>query len=142
IYIWGPPCTGNAHAMAINQSFRSAVLEGSAIDAICAHGTGTRYNDEMEASAFAYAGLSAVPVFGLKGYFGHTLGAAGIIETIISKHAMVQNRLPATVGYHSPGVSNSLNVTSENESISLQRVLKTASGFGGCNAALILEKST
>lgn len=141
-HISGPSRTGKELALAINQALRSAGLEASSIDAICAHGTGTRYNDEMEASAFAHAGLSKIPVFGLKGYFGHTLGAAGVIETIISKHAMVHDSLPATAGYHSSGVSNYINVSSENESVPMQHILKTASGFGGCNAALILEKST
>ena len=51
---------------------------------ISAHGTATQFNDEMESIAIERADLSDVPVNSLKGYYGHTLGAAGVLETVLS----------------------------------------------------------
>ncbi len=63
------------------------------IDFISAHGTATLYNDDMESHAITRLGLSDVPVNSFKGYFGHTLGAAGVIETILTKHSMINNTI-------------------------------------------------
>lgn len=139
-HISGPSRTGEELALAITRALRSAGLDPSSIDAVCAHGTATLFNDEMEAKALASANLETTPLFSLKGYFGHTLGAAGVIETIISKHALMQNMLIASKGYRTPGVSTPVKVIERNESKPLRRLLKTASGFGGCNAAVVLEK--
>ena len=54
---------------------------GAGLDYISGHGTATPYNDEMESKAISWAKLNHVPVNSLKGYWGHTLGAAGIIDS-------------------------------------------------------------
>ncbi|MFO8128729.1 MAG: beta-ACP synthase, partial [Bacteroidales bacterium] len=74
-----------------------------------------------------------------KGYIGHTLGASGIIESVYSMESIRQGMLFKTLGYEKHGVSKSLNVIRENKHTDIHRVLKTASGFGGCNAAMILS---
>ncbi len=111
------------------------------IDFISAHGTATIYNDEMEAKAINLGGMQQVPVNSLKGYYGHTLGAAGLIETVIAVHSMQQNLLVPTKGFEQLGVPVPVNVCSSLETKTLQHVLKTASGFGGCNAAVVLSKA-
>lgn len=106
------------------------------IAVINAHGTATAYNDEMESIAIDRAGLSAVPVNSLKGYFGHTMGAAGILETIITMHATAEGVLLPTKGYSECGVSRPLNISSEARTTDKRSFIKLISGFGGCNAAI------
>jgi 3-oxoacyl-[acyl-carrier-protein] synthase-1 len=119
---------------------KAAGLTAKDIDLISAHGTATLYNDEMEAKAITLANLQSVPVNSLKGYYGHTLGAAGIIESIISIRSLKENMIIPTLGFQNLGVSNPINVCSSLYKTSLKNCLKTASGFGGCNAAMIFSK--
>lgn len=95
----------------------------------------------MESIAFTRAGLQEVALNSLKGYYGHTLGAAGVLETVISLEAMISSSLVRSMGYEQVGTSHPLNIIKQNESKLIQRFLKTASGFGGCNAAAIVEKN-
>ena len=139
-HISGPSRTGAELADAITRSLKQAGMPASNIDHISAHGTATLYNDEMETKAFHLAGVQQAPVTSLKGYFGHTLGAAGIIESIIGVESLRRQTLLPTPGYHIHGVSLPLTVTAAVQSMPLQTLLKTASGFGGCNAAIVLEK--
>ena len=112
----------------------SNVVEQIAV--VNAHGTATAYNDEMESIAIDRAGMSAVPVNSLKGYFGHTMGAAGILETIITMHATAEGVLLPTKGYSECGVSHPLNISSEVRTTEKRSFIKLISGFGGCNAAI------
>ena len=88
----------------------NAGINADDIDFISAHGTATIYNDEMEAKAITLAGLQNVPVNSLKGYYGHTLGAAGLIESILAIQCMEQNTLLPTLGFEETGTTP-LNVT-------------------------------
>ncbi|HEY9044415.1 MAG TPA: beta-ketoacyl synthase N-terminal-like domain-containing protein [Ohtaekwangia sp.] len=139
-HISGPSRTGEELAHAVTQALRVSGLSTSEIDFISAHGTATVYNDEMESKAFYTAGMSSIPLNSLKGYYGHTLGAAGIIETVISIRSLLQNELIPTRGFDTFGVPKEIYVYKELQSKPLKRILKTASGFGGCNAALVVEK--
>jgi 3-oxoacyl-[acyl-carrier-protein] synthase-1 len=112
----------------------------SDIGFISAHGTATLYNDEMEAKAITLAGMQSVPVNSLKGYYGHTLGAAGLIESVISIHSLRNGIVIPTKGFSKMGVTKPVNVCSNIEKTVLNNCLKTASGFGGCNAAIIISK--
>lgn len=104
-------------------------------DFINLHGTGTLFNDPMEAKALQRAALSHVPANALKGCFGHTLGAAGLIETIISIHCAEQQQLPATLGFSQTGVSAPVNISDQTRPTPGRRFIKMLSGFGGVNAA-------
>lgn len=95
----------------------------------------------MESLAFQQLGMSDVPLNSLKAYYGHTLGAAGVLEVIISIHSMLNNTLVKSLGYEEPGTDGKVNVIKSFIHKEIQTVLKTASGFGGCNAALILKKA-
>ena len=103
------------------------------------HGTATAYNDEMESIALTRAGLQHTPVNALKGYFGHTLGAAGILETIISLHTIRKGIIAATKGYAEQGTTQSLNISSVIRHTNKTQFIKLLSGFGGCNAAVRIE---
>ena len=136
----GPSRTGEGLASAIAGAIKEAGILPSEIDVISAHGTATLYNDEMEALAFQTRGLGAVPVYSVKGNIGHTLGAAGIIETIYLANSMQQDKLIPSKGFSETGTSVALNIVTEAVSKKLTTGLKTASGFGGGNTALILKK--
>ncbi|MDH7446741.1 beta-ketoacyl synthase N-terminal-like domain-containing protein [Aquimarina sp. 2201CG14-23] len=141
-HISGPSRTGEGLYISIQKAMKEAGLESNQIDYITAHGTATPYNDEMEAIAFNRVGLQDVPLNSLKGYYGHTLGASALIEIIVARHCLLNNELFASLGFEALGVSESINVIAKNHKKELNRVLKTASGFGGCNVALIIEKVT
>jgi len=138
-HISGPSRTGHELALAILRALKQSNVEPEEIDFISAHGTATRYNDEMEAKAFHLAGLQEKPVNSLKGYYGHTLGAAGLLESVITAHSMKESILIPTLGFTEPGTELPVNIVKSFTSATLKRTLKTASGFGGCNAAIILE---
>ena len=102
-HISGPSRTGQELAAAISNSLKDASLTQTDIDFISAHGTATVYNDEMEANAVNIAGLSAVPLNSLKGHYGHTLGAAGLIESIITIQSLKEGHFLPTQGFVSAG---------------------------------------
>lgn len=109
---------------------------GTAFAFINAHGTATMFNDQMESVAIERSGINDIPVNALKGYFGHTLGAAGILETVISMAALRDGTILATRGYNEHGVSGHIHVTSNNEHTDKRSFVKMISGFGGCNAVI------
>lgn len=139
-HISGPSLTGEELALAMMRSMNEALLNPDEIDFISAHGTATLYNDEMESKAIKIAGLQPVPVNSFKGYWGHTLGAAGVIESIATIRSMEDNLLFSSAGYDEPGTPVLLNVVRKNTRVELQNCLKTASGFGGCNAAMVFHR--
>lgn len=139
-HLSGPSRTGAELSQAIDQAIMLAGINPANIGMISAHGTATSFNDEMEAKALNLSGVSTVPLHSLKSYVGHTLGAAGIIESIIACIAMQQGVLPASLGYEQSGVSERVHVQQQPEQRATDYLLKTASGFGGCNAALVWKK--
>jgi 3-oxoacyl-[acyl-carrier-protein] synthase-1 len=136
-HISGPSRTGEGLFLAIDKLLKKTSAE---FDFISAHGTATLYNDEMEAMALTRAGLQSVPVNSFKGYLGHTLGAAGIIESVLSAYSLWNNVLINTLGYHEMGLTNPLAVIDKVIKKDLKNCMKIASGFGGCNAAISLCK--
>ena len=139
-HISGPSRNGEGLYRSIQSALKEAEISPETIDYISAHGTGTQYNDEMEAVAFNRAKLKNIPVNSLKGYYGHTLGASGLLETIVAVHSMNNNKLYTSLGMDELGVSVPLNVIKKIQEKYISTILKTASGFGGCNAAIILKK--
>ena len=117
-----------------------AQVSAEEIDFISAHGTATIYNDEMEAIAFNRAELQNTPLNSLKAYYGHCLGASGLLEIIISMESALHKTLIPSKNFEDIGTSQSLNIIKENQPAEIRYILKTASGFGGCNATVVLEK--
>ncbi|MBT8295085.1 MAG: beta-ketoacyl synthase [Gramella sp.] len=139
-HISGPSKTGEGLYQSIRRLLDHNKIDSSQIDYLSAHGTATNYNDEMESIAFNRAGLLSVPVNSFKGYYGHTLGTSALIESILTKHSLLNNELFTSLNYTSSGVSENLNVIENHNFRELDLALKTASGFGGCNLAMLLKK--
>lgn len=140
-HISGPSRTGEGLHLSIERALSQAALSPSDVDFVCAHGTATDYNDEMESQAFTRSKMNNTPLFSLKGFFGHTLGAAGLIETVISLDLAKKNVVPPSLGFDVLGTTQNLNVSSALRKKDVNIVLKTASGFGGANTAIILKKA-
>ncbi len=141
-HISGPSRTGDGQFFAIDSAMKEAGLMAKDIDYISAHGTATPYNDEMESKALNLAGLHEKPVNSMKAYFGHTLGAAGVLESVVTCKNLRDQKILRSLGYQYHGVSLPLNVISETKEWPMKYALKTASGFGGCNAAVIFSNSS
>lgn len=138
-HISGPSRTGEGLFNAI-----SCAMNGIDIDDLSfinAHGTATPYNDDMESVAIGRYNLSSVPVNSLKAYFGHTFGAAGILETIISSYALCENLILSSAGCDELGVASPIRVNTKLTNSNKNRFLKLVSGFGGSNAAIVLRKT-
>jgi 3-oxoacyl-[acyl-carrier-protein] synthase-1 len=136
-HISGPSRSGEELGMAIRRSLDEAGLDAGQLSMISAHGTATMYNDEMESKAFGMLGLGETPVHSFKGYIGHTLGAAGVVESAMIIEALQRQQLIPSPGFEKTGTSVPLNVSTAAVPSALNYVLKTASGFGGCNAAAV-----
>ncbi len=139
-HISGPSRTGEGLFRSIQFALNEAKIQPNQVNYLSAHGTATPFNDEMEAIAFNRSNLEKVPINSLKGYYGHTLGAAGLLETVIAIDFSLQNKLIKSIGFEEMGVSQDINIIQENKPQEIKYFLKTASGFGGCNTAVIFEK--
>jgi len=140
-HVTAPSSDGCGLVAAVRQSLNRAHLEPEAISAVCAHGTGTVYNDHMELMAVDQLFKNRkLPLYSIKGAIGHTLGAAGGIEIALGLKALSEGVAPPTVGF-SQGEGRTVGrVSSEASTIPGDHLLSTNSGFGGINAALILAK--
>lgn len=139
-HISGPSRTAEGMYYAVTDALKYSGVEASQIDSISAHGTATAYNDEMEAIGFSRLGLESTSVHSLKGFWGHTLGAAGVIETAALVWSMRENKLLPTLGFEEMGVSIPLNINTKTEDKKIKFSLKIASGFSGINSAIVLKK--
>ena len=138
-HISSPSKNGDGARMALNAIVRDSDKEHLAF--INAHGTATMFNDQMESVAIAGAGLGTIPVNAYKGYFGHTLGAAGILETVLSMAATDDHTILATRGFEEIGVSGRVHLSSQNSTTDKCSFVKMISGFGGCNGAILASKT-
>ena len=136
-HISGPSRTGDGLFQCLKQL---PIKETEGIGFISAHGTATPFNDEMESIAFERAELQSIPVNSLKGYYGHSLGAAGVLETILSLESLKNQQLIKSQGYETKGVSGNISLIEAHKPSFFQAFIKTASGFGGCNAAVLFKK--
>jgi len=139
-HISGPSRTGEGSFRAIQKVLTG--MDAEQIDAVGVHGTATRYNDEMESIALRPRRPRPHTHRRAKRLLRTHHGAAGILETIISLHALDQNIVPAVRGYSSCGTSHELNISSDSRTLSAEprNFIKLLSGFGGCNAAIRYHK--
>ncbi|MGD1999180.1 MAG: beta-ketoacyl synthase N-terminal-like domain-containing protein [Desulfobacterales bacterium] len=139
-HITGPARDGSGLAAAIATAMGMAGTAPDDVQAFCAHGTGTVFNDGMELAAFETVyGNRLFPFFSIKGAIGHTLGAAGGIDAAISVHALAKKRVPPTVGLKTPETKATGRVSNRTQAFDGRTILTTNSGFGGINAALVLQ---
>ncbi|MGN0189133.1 MAG: beta-ketoacyl synthase N-terminal-like domain-containing protein [Candidatus Cryptobacteroides sp.] len=138
-HISGPSRTGDALYFAIRDAMSQAGIIPGDVSFADLHGTATVYNDEMESKALALAGLSDVPVQSFKPYIGHTLGASGVIEAVLCARELRSGLMWGTPGFVSCGTPCPVNVSASSRSLEMRHCVKTASGFGGCNAAVVMS---
>jgi len=142
-HITAPAIDGSGLIQAIRQAMNRSDLPMEKIAAICAHGTGTVYNDLMELVAFREVlGDNRIPVYSVKGAVGHTIGAAGGIEVALCLQSLAHRIAPPTVGFSNPEEGAEGLVSSEAVSIEGDYMLTTSSGFGGVNAVIVLGKES
>lgn len=139
-HISGPSRTGEGLFRSVQSAMKEGQISVKDIQQISAHGTATLYNDEMEAIAFDRLGFNDIPLNSLKGYFGHTLGASALLELVFLIKSMQENVVLPTLGFQNIGVSKSIQVFSKIQKHTTPIALKTASGFGGCNGAMLIRK--
>lgn len=137
-HISGPSRTGEGSYNALK--YLLPLVNREQLAFVNVHGTATRYNDEMEAIALDRAGLLDVPVNALKGIFGHTMGAAGILESIVSMQACDAGMVLPTQGFSELGVSRPVRVSAQEMPTNGTEFIKLLSGFGGVNGALLFRK--
>lgn len=140
-HITAPARDGAGLAQAVEQALARAGLRPGEVAAVCAHGTGTVFNDAMELTAFrSVFGERAVPLHSVKGAIGHTLGAAGGIEAALGLASLWHGCLPPTVGLEDPEPAAEGRVSAEAVPFGAGVLVTSNSGFGGVNAALVLGR--
>jgi len=140
-----PHPEGKALAAAIAMAVRRSGSEPETVGYINAHGTATPMNDPAECAGYHAAcggGLGAARVSSIKSAIGHTLGAAGAIEAAVTLRAARAGRLPPQAATRRPlaGMAGRLAGMGECWPEGRPRALSVNLGFGGSNAALILER--
>ena len=114
---------------------------GNPIDYINAHGTGTLLNDSAETKAIITAVGTTVPVSSTKSYFGHTLGASGAIEAVITVLALVHQIAPPTLRLESAAADCTLDyIPHTPRPMRMRSALSNTFGFGGSNVALLFTR--
>ena len=122
----------------MERALASAGLEASAIDYLNLHGTGTRANDATEGKVCAdLLGTHSV-ASATKGWTGHTLGAAGIVEAVFCFEALRHGLLPGTHNTHTADADFNLLLASERRSI--RTAMTNSFGFGGNNCSLVFRR--
>jgi 3-oxoacyl-[acyl-carrier-protein] synthase II len=144
VHMTAPDREGAGASRAIVAALADAGIAPDAIGFVSAHGTGTPYNDAMEARAIARVfGPGRVPVNSIKGAIGHTLGAAGAFETVLCVRVLEAGVIPPTAGLDTvdPACAVLDLVRGEARRRSMDMALSTSSGFAGTNAALVLGRA-
>ncbi|MFF2808809.1 beta-ketoacyl-[acyl-carrier-protein] synthase family protein [Streptomyces sp. NPDC058000] len=126
---------------ALRAAMADADVSGADVDHVNAHGTSTVVNDILE-GAMLHRVLGAHPlVTSTKGMTGHTLGAAGAIETVFAVLAMQHQLVPPTANLETPDPQIPVEIVhKEARSAKLNCAAKTSLGFGGHNSALIISR--
>lgn len=143
-HMTGPSVDGDGAARAVSMALQDAKLEASAIGYINAHGTSTPLGDEIEATAIKRIFGSATKnllISSTKSMTGHTLGAAGALESVFSIQALVTGIVPPTINLENPSEDCDLDfVPLKAKEKKLKHVLNNSFGFGGTNACLIFSQ--
>ena len=144
VHMTAPARDGAGAARAMRGALADAACVPQAVEFISAHGTGTAYNDAMEVAAIAAVfgeAAGAIPVNSIKGAIGHTLGAAGTFEAIMSVRILREGLIPPTVGCEQLDPACPLDIVrGEPRRSEVKTILSTSSAFAGNNAAIVLRR--
>ena len=136
-----PDPSGIGPRRAMEQALQTASITAKEIDYINAHGTATPFNDAAEGKAISEL-FQNVPVSSTKSMMGHSLGAAGAIESVICLLALQHQFLPANINFRAPDKNLELGiVANQTRAASVRTVLSNSFGFGGTNASIVMRKS-
>jgi 3-oxoacyl-(acyl-carrier-protein) synthase len=142
-HIAAPDPEGRGLERAVRAALADAGLDPASVDLVSAHGTGTPLNDRIETAVLKRVlgeRARAIPVNSIKGALGHTMGAAATLEAVMCLLASREGQVPPTLGYEEPDPECDLDYVALSVRTVRPRVsLSTSLGFGGCNAALLLE---
>jgi 3-oxoacyl-(acyl-carrier-protein) synthase len=142
-HIAAPDPEGRGLERAVRAALADAGLDPASVDLVSAHGTGTPLNDRIETAVLKRVlgeRARAIPVNSIKGALGHTMGAAATLEAVMCLLASREGQVPPTLGYEDPDPECDLDCVALAARTVRPRVsLSTSLGFGGCNAALVLE---
>jgi 3-oxoacyl-[acyl-carrier-protein] synthase-1 len=133
-----PHPEGQGARLAMERALASAGLKANDIDYINLHGTASRSNDSAEAKAVVDVFGSDTPASSTKGWTGHVLGAAGIIEAIICGIALKEKFLPGSINTQQVDPEFRIRYLIENQELSPRYVMSNSFGFGGTNCSLVL----
>lgn len=137
-HVSAPSPKGDGSCRAIEGALNG--FDASDLALLSVHGTATMFNDQMESKAIERMALTSVPISALKGYYGHTLGAAGVLETIVTMRALDDGIILGVRGFNEIGVSGKVDISAMERKTTKNLFLKLISGFGGCNGALLYAK--
>jgi 3-oxoacyl-[acyl-carrier-protein] synthase II len=142
-HIAAPDANGRGLELAVRSALDEAALTPADVDFVSAHGTGTPLNDRIEADVLRRAlgrRASEIPVNSIKASVGHTMGAAAALEAVMCLLAAREGVVPHTLGLEEPDPACELDHVIGSPRAARPRIsLSTSLGFGGCNAALVLE---
>jgi 3-oxoacyl-[acyl-carrier-protein] synthase II len=137
VHITAPDATGGGLARAAQAALRDAGQ--TTVDLVSAHATATPYNDAMEAKAIRASAPGQPVVHPFKAQIGHTLGAAGVLETLAAADALARGIAPAAAGDGELDPEAEVTLLARGEARPLERALKLSAAFGGANAALVIS---
>jgi 3-oxoacyl-(acyl-carrier-protein) synthase len=142
-HIAAPDAEGRGLEHALRGALAGAGVGAEDVDFVSAHGTGTPLNDQIETAVLKRvlgARAYAIPVNSIKAALGHTMGAAATLEAIMCLLAARDGVVPCTLGYEEPDPACDLDYVPAAPRHRRTRIsVSTSLGFGGCNAALVLE---
>jgi len=136
-----PHPEGRGARRAMELALRAAELAPEAIDYINLHGTGTPSNDRSESHAVTSVFGSTTPCSSTKGATGHTLGAAGALEAVISAIALRHEFMPGGVQTANVDPALTAHYITENRRARVAHVLSNSFGFGGSNCSLVFGRA-
>ena len=136
-----PHPEGLGAAAAMRAALDKAGLSPDEIDYVNLHGTGTRNNDAMEDKAVAQIFGTATPCSSTKGWSGHALGSAGIVEAVIAALCIRHGFVPGCLGAEAIDPAFTSRVIVENAEQRVRHVVSNSFGFGGSNCALVLGEA-
>ena len=139
-HITRPHPEGLGAVMAMRWALASAGLAVNEIDYINLHGTGTQANDASEDCAVNQVFGGMVPVSATKGWTGHTLGASGAVEAVLSLLCIKHGLMPGTLNTEILDPALSAPLVRRSVSSGMKRVLSNSFGFGGNNCAIVLGR--
>ncbi len=136
-----PHPDGLGAELALNDALARAGLDAAQVDYINLHGTASQKNDEVEAALVARVFPPRTRASSTKGFTGHTLGAAGILEATVALQAIEHGLIPGNLGGDTPDPSCGAQFAWRNEHRRVDVALSNSFGFGGNNACLAFARA-